>query len=300
VTRVDFTTFLRKTGNESLVTLLENIGEIAPIPRSDALRLGNLVRIHMATGESEEVVDTWIRTHDFSKTDAVIDRHIAQLVEQSASELGLKVQTCRSLWNLLVPQMARENTRYHNFRGKDEANAPALEPLILYLVERKVVTRVRRIDRPQQPLEAFAYQSQYKYYVTDTGLFRRLAGLPAQTVNRELPSLSRFRGVLSESYALQTLTKASDQPLGYWKSGHEAEVDFIMELNGEIYPVEVKTARNVKSHSLALYRQLHEPKMALRISLLNLKRDDDLINIPMYLMDHTPRLIALSFRKGTP
>ncbi len=300
MTRIDFTTFLRKTGNESLVTLLETIGEIAPVPRSPELRLGNLVRIHMATGMLEEVVDAWVQTHDFIHTDTLLDGYIDLLVKTSASDLDMDMPTCRSLWRLLVPQMARENTRFHHSRGKDEANAPGLESLMLYLVDRGIVTRVRRIDRPQQPLETFAYQSQYKYYVTDTGLFRRLARLPAQTVDHEHPSLSRFRGVLSESYALQSLSQLSKTPLGYWKSGHHAEVDFIMELDGSIYPVEVKTARNVKSHSLALYRQRYGPKRAIRISLLNLKQDDDLINIPMYMMDHMSRLIGLSLRKGTP
>ena len=300
MTRIDFTTFLRKTGNESFVTLLEEIGEIAPIPRAPALLLGRLVRIHMAIGMFEDAVDAWVKTHDFTETDSLLDGYIDQLVTTSASDLDMDIPACRSLWRLLVPQMARENTRFHHSRGKDEANAPGLESLMLHLVDRGIVTRVRRIDRPQQPLETFAYQSQYKYYVTDTGLFRRLARLPAQIVDHEHPSLSRFRGVLSESYALQSLAQVSSTPVGYWKSGHTAEVDFIMEIDDRIYPVEVKTARNVKSHSLALYRRLYGPKRAIRISLLNLKQDDELINIPMYLMDHTSRLIALSLRTGTP
>lgn len=290
--RVGFSQFLRKTGNEDLLHLLEGIQEIAPIAREMAARLANLVRLHMATGSIESVVDTWIRTHDFTKTDSVIDDHIDRLITTSASALHININECTSLWKRLPAQMARENTRFHNYRPKDEANAASLEPLIIHLVQKGVLHRIRRIDRPQQPASSFVYQSQYKYYFSDTGLFRRSAGYPAASVDRESPSLSRFRGVLSESYVLASLAELSGDPIWYWKSGHQAEVDFVILLDEEILPVEVKTARNVKSHSLALYRQRYSPRIAIRVSLLNLKRDDELINVPLYMVDNLSSLVT--------
>lgn len=290
--RVGFPQFLRITGNEDLLHLLEGIQEIAPIDREAAARLANLVRLHMATGSIESVVDTWIRTHDFAKTDAVLDAYIERLITTSATALHVDISECGNLWKRLPAQMARENTRFHNYRPKDEANGTSLEPLIIHLVQEGVLHRIRRIDRPQHPAASFVYQSQYKYYFSDTGLFRRSAGFPAISVDRESPSLSRFRGVLSESYVLASLAESSGDPIWYWKSGHQAEVDFEILLDGEILPVEVKTARNVKSHSLALYRQRYGPRIAIRVSLLNLKRDDELINVPLYMVDNLASLVT--------
>jgi predicted AAA+ superfamily ATPase len=204
------------------------------------------------------------------------------------------------VWKRLVKQMARENTKFHQVRPQDEANYPAGEALMLFLLEQQLVRQVRRLDRPQQPIESYVYHSKYKYYMQDTGLFRRLAGLPATAVNAEEPALSRFRGILSESYALQSLISLSNQGPWYWKSGHQAEVDFVLLLDDAIVPVEVKTARNVTSHSLARYRQLYTPEIALRLSLLNLKRDDDLVNIPLYMSECIPHILSLFRKKETP
>ena len=198
------------------------------------------------------------------------------------------------MWHRLPAQIARENTRFHNTKPKDEANGYPLDTLILHLVQEGIIYRVRRIDRPRQPVESFIYQSQYKYYFLDSGLFRRLADLPAKTVDQELPELSRFRGNLTEGYVLAALIGLSDHPLWYWKSGHRAEVDFVTILGKEIIPVEVKTARNVKSHSLALYRRQYGPRVAIRISMLNLKQDDELVNIPLYMIHEAPHLVSLT------
>jgi predicted AAA+ superfamily ATPase len=281
---VDFPTFLAMTGNEDLIEAVRQIHMIAPIPPSLAIRLGHLVRIHMATGNYGPAIETWIETHDFALTDEVLDRRLEQLAHEGAEALGIGKETCLTLFKRLPSQVARENTRYHNSKPKDEANVAAMESLILHLEKQGTLTRIRRIDKPMQPVESFVYQSKYKYYCTDTGLFRRMANLPATSVDEGSPSLSRFRGVLSESYALSCLLSLSESQVWYWKSGHQAEVDFVITLGGHTLPVEVKTSRNVKSHSLALYRKLYDPPLALRISLLNLKRDDDLVNVPLYLV----------------
>jgi hypothetical protein len=297
---VSFSQFLHETDNTELFDIMYRVQTIAPIPKTAAELLIHLVRTHMAVGSDPEAVATWIATQSYDHVDACIDSRIAHLVSQSAQILNLEPAECRKVWKRLVKQMARENTRFHQVRPQDEANHPAEETLLLYLVEQQLVRQVRRIDRPQQPYESYVYHSKYKYYMQDTGLFRRLTGLPATAVNAEEPTLSRFRGVLSESYALQGLVPLCEQGPWYWKSGHQAEVDFVLSLNDTIVPVEVKTARNVTSHSLARYRQLYAPEAAVRLSLLNLKRDDDLVNVPLYMTEFIPHILTLFRKMETP
>ena len=291
--RIDFETFLGLTGNGDLLAALDGMDGIGPLPTHVAMRLAHLVRIHMAIGSVPAVVHRWVDTHDFAQVDRALDEHIGYMILSSAHDLHLEETRCAGLWRNLPRQMARENARFRQGRPREETAGIFLEPLLLHLVESSHVHRIRRLDRPDEPAQSYEYQSQYKYYFADTGVFRRLAGLAAATVDEEKPDLSRFRGILTESYVLQHLRRFSPESIWYWKSGNQAEVDFIIRLGQQLIPVEVKTARNVKSRSLALYRRSYHPPIALRYSLLNLKLDDDLLNIPLYMIRRTGKLVSL-------
>lgn len=296
---IDFRTFLSMTGNQNLEDFLCDWQDIQPIPKAIATRLAHLVRIHMAIGGLLPVIDTWIESHDFSAVDSALDAQIARIADICAENLHLESKKCLELYRHVPKLMARENTHFHNSRQKGTTEGLSIEPLILQLLQEQVLLMVRRVERPQDPIDSYIYKSEYKYYFSDTGVFRRMAGLPASSVDSGSPSLSRFRGILTESYILQSLKQLYGEDVWYWKSGNRAEVDFVIRNGETIVPVEVKTARNVKSHSLALYRQLYAPEIALRFSLLNLKSDDDLLNIPIYMAGHTPRLIQVSSMTGT-
>ena len=190
------------------------------------------------------------------------------------------------------PQMARENAGSDRAGQGRRRRESFSNRCCCTSWESSHVHRIRRLDRPDEPAQSYEYQRQYKYYYADTGVFRRLAGLAAATVDEEKPDLSRFRGILTESYVLQHLRRFSPESIWYWKSGNQAEVDFIIRLGQQLIPVEVKTARNVKSRSLALYRRSYHPPIALRYSLLNLKLDDDLLNIPLYMIRRTGNLVS--------
>lgn len=297
---IDFPSFLRMTGNDQLIDLIERVAQISPIPRSAAARLSHLVRIHMATGSIRKVVLTWIETHDLAKVDQELDTIIASMVATSASHLDLDISSCKELWKHIPRHVAREHTNFRQSDRREASSGILLDPLLLYLSEVGILKIVRRIERPSADPAPYVYQSQYKYYLNDTGLFRRLACLPASTVDEEKPSLSRFRGTLTESYILNSLTGLCGESVWYWKSGNQAEVDFIISIDRTIIPVEVKTARNVKSHSLAVYRKLYQPQLALRYSLLNLKADDELINIPIHMAWATSSLVGLFTSGRTP
>lgn len=299
VRHVDFCTFLGLTGNEDLLETVSKADSIGPLPKAQATRLANLVRLHMATGCLSDVVATWTETHDFSQVDAMLDAHLEYLAGESARELHIDIARCRALWEHLPRQMGREHSGLPHGMHREQSEGIILDPLLLWLVAKGVMLRIRRLDRPADPVESYVYQSQYKYYLTDTGILRRLARLPATTVDEQRPDLSRFRGMLTESYVLATMEPLCGNQVWYWKSGSRAEVDFIIRMTGALLPVEVKTARNVKSRSLALYRRVHCPRLALRYSLLNLKLDGDLLNIPLYLAHRTPTLVQRALM-GTP
>jgi predicted AAA+ superfamily ATPase len=73
----------------------------------------------------------------------------------------------------------------------------------------------------------------------------------------------------------------------YWTSGNQAEVDFLLQYKNEIIPVEVKSDENIRSKSLSVYRKTFSPRISVRYSLRNLKQEDGIINIPLFLADKT-------------
>ena len=102
-----------------------------------------------------------------------------------------------------------------------------------------------------------------------------------------------FKGRLAENYVLQQMVALNIDPICYWTSGAKAEIDFIMQSDNGIIPIEVKSGMNLKAKSLKTFRQTYSPKISIRTSMQNLRFDDGLLNIPLYLVNQMPRLIEL-------
>ncbi len=127
----------------------------------------------------------------------------------------------------------------------------------------------------------------------DVALLRRLSLLDPIAISGGNRLLTEFKGALTENFVLQSLVQQFEGVPRYWKSENTAEVDFLVQYENMIVPIEVKSDENVKSKSLALYRKTFNPERSIRYSLRNLKRDDDLINIPLFMIDHTKKILAM-------
>jgi predicted AAA+ superfamily ATPase len=102
---------------------------------------------------------------------------------------------------------------------------------------------------------------------------------------------TEFKGVLTENYVVQSLTRQFGNEIFYWTSGNQAEIEFMLERNSLIIPIEVKSSVSVKSRSLSEYRKKNQPELSIRFSLKNVEKNDDLINLPLYLADYMSNLI---------
>jgi predicted AAA+ superfamily ATPase len=156
---------------------------------------------------------------------------------------------------------------------------------------------VHRISKPALPLSAYADSSAFKVYSADIGLLRRQARLAPSVFTEGDRLFTEFKGALSENYALQALIPQLDSPLMYWSDGKSRfEVDFIAQVENDIYPIEVKSSTNVESKSLREYGMLFADASSLkaRLSMANLKKDGQVLNIPLYLADHAIRIIKMA------
>lgn len=137
----------------------------------------------------------------------------------------------------------------------------------------------------------------FKIYLVDIGLLRRLSMLAPTAFGEGNRLFTEFKGALTENYVLQSLVTQFEGFPRYWSQNNPPyEVDFLIQRDNDIFPVEVKSEANTTGKSLKKFKELFDEKIKLRIrfSLNNLKLDDDMLNIPLFMADHTDRLIKIA------
>jgi uncharacterized protein len=144
--------------------------------------------------------------------------------------------------------------------------------------------------KPSLPLSAYDDLTAFKIYLPDVGLLRRLSLLDPIAILEGNRLFTEFKGALTENYILASLIQQFDSLPRYWKSESIAEVDYLVQYKDSIVPIEVKSDENIRSKSLSIYRKHFLPEISIRYSLRNLKYDDGLINIPLFMVDDTGKI----------
>jgi len=166
---------------------------------------------------------------------------------------------------------------------------------------RQAIQSPYRYPQPGLPLAAYDDLSAFKIYLADVGLLRQLSRLAPSAFLEGDRLFTEFKGSLTENYVLQALMPQLDVFPRYWTDGKgRSEVDFVIQQDNDLYPVEVKAEGNVQSPSLKAYGALYpsNTKLRIRFSRRNLKLDGDVLNIPLFLADQTSRLIRMAWNQG--
>lgn len=157
--------------------------------------------------------------------------------------------------------------------------------------------KIYRSTTPALPIAAYDDISAFKIYLADVGVLRKLAMLAPTAFGEGNRLFTEFKGALSENYILQALDNQFEVTPRYWSQNNPPyEVDFIIQRENDIIPVEVKAEANVASKSLKKYKELFGEKIRLRVrfSLENLKLDNDVLNIPLFMADYADKLIGMA------
>ena len=174
-------------------------------------------------------------------------------------------------------------------------HAPArdYEDAIVWLEGAGLILRAFGVETARLPLRGYADRRSFKVYALDVGLLAALAGAAPQLLVHGDRLFVEYRGALVESYVAQQLAAAAAGELHYWRSsGGKAEVDFLLEREGEVLPLEVKSGVNPRSKSLRSFDAQFSPPLLVRSTLLNLKRDARVLNIPLYALPDALRFIG--------
>jgi len=199
-----------------------------------------------------------------------------------------------AIWGSIPSQLSRENRKFLYKLVKPGARAREYEDALLWLEHAGLVHRIFANTKPFLPLVAYDDLTAFKIYMSDIGLLRRLAKLPPDIILNNSPLYVEFKGAMTENTVLQSLVTQFEVTPRYWSSEGKAEVDFLIQHNTEIIPVEVKSAHSISGKSLHIYNEKYSPKLRIRYSFNNLKKDGNLLNIPVFLADWTREIIGNS------
>ena len=277
-----------------MIEYLQQADGKTPIPEVFDSKLKTYLATFYMTGGMPEVIASWIETRDIGRVETIQDTILtAYQLDFARHAPPVDFPKLSRLWDSIPAQLAKENRKFMYSAVKKGARAKDLENALRWLTGAGMAHRVRKIEKPGIPLSAYADEGYFKLYMSDIGLLRKTAGVPAAAFLNSASLFQEFKGALVENYVLTELIASRGRAPCYWKSGNTAEVDFVVQTENGIIPLEVKSSENVKSHSLGVYRDRYSPTLSVRASLRNLRKDGSLLNIPLYMLWNFDALVRI-------
>ena len=293
---LSFKEFVIANGDGNLLTGLESMDKLREIPLIYTEPLKKHLQNYYIIGGMPAVIDTWISSHDYDEAEKVQADIIEDYENDFAKHAPIsEVPKIRQIWHSIPEQLARENNKFVFSHVKEGGRARELEDALEWLIDAGLVYKQKLVEKPEIPLSYMADDSSFKAFMSDVGLLRHKANVYYETILKGDDRYIRFKGALAENYVLNELIK-NDLPFYYWRSGNQAEVDFLTEVKGQVIPLEVKSADNTRAKSFNTLVSKYKPKYGFKASLKNMgdnKLNDTVVfSIPLYMLWRIKEYIA--------
>jgi predicted AAA+ superfamily ATPase len=280
-----FFEFLQAKQEEKLIDFLQDIQTIEPLPHILHEKALRYFKEYLYVGGMPAAVLEYVQTENFDRVrdlqKNILTAYRLDFAKHAPSNIIMKLN---QVWEVIPSQLAKENKKFIYSVIRKGARAQEFEVAIQWLAEAGLIYKIYNTSTPKIPLNAYIDHNIFKIYLVDVGLLGAMADLSAKAIIHGDAIFQEFQGSLTENFAAQSLI-AQKYPLYYWTSSGTAELDFLLQMDCNIYPLEVKSGNSLKKKSLVSYLQKYNPSFAIRISPLNLKQDGKILNIPLYLMD---------------
>ncbi len=243
-------------------------------------------------GGMPEAVQSFAENRDFYKVRRIQERILAAYEQDFSKHAPNEiVPKIRMLWNSIPSQLARENKKFIYGLVREGSRAKDYETAILWLSDCGLVHKVNRVNAAGIPLKAYEDLKAFKLFVVDVGLLGCMTGIRQSTLLDGNDLFTEFKGALTEQYVCQQLKTIEDLRIYYYTNDRgSCEIDFIVDTGEQIIPVEVKAETNLRAKSLKVYREKFAPEMSVRTSMADFKKEDRLINLPLYTIEQIGNL----------
>ena len=291
---LSFFEFLDAVGRSMLRTMLEEISTYDPIAEPHHQQLIQLLKIYFVVGGMPKPVLRYIETEDFNfvreTQEDILKAYVHDFAKHAPAAIVMKIT---QVWSSIPVHLGKENKKFIFSAVKKSARSRDYEEALQWLLDADLIYKVREITTPKIPLESYNDHEAFKVYLFDVGLLSAMCRLPPRVILEGDQLFIEFKGSLTENYVAQSLKAATGTPLYYWSSDRNAEVDFVLEYDGQLFPLEVKSGTSTKKKSLLVYQEKYQPPFITRSSLMNLNQNGKVCNYPLYLISRCPYL-----RKG--
>lgn len=280
-----FFEFLSALGQEKTRLFLEDYHSFQPLPQPMHEKLVQLLKLYFFIGGMPEAVAEYVKTEKLSVVREIqleiLNAYENDFGKHAPSSELMKITT---VWKQVHRQLAKENKKFIFAAIRKSARGRDYEEALQWLSDAGLIHKSYRVQAPKFPLSAYADTNIFKVFLVDVGLLGAQSSLSPQTVIDGDLLFTEFKGALTENYVAQELIATRHQELYYWASEGTAEIDFLLETDHTICPLEAKAGASHKKKSLLIYGQKFSPSQLVRASTMNLKHDGDIHNYPLYLV----------------
>lgn len=286
-----FREFLLAFGEEKLIEVLDR--NDADIMQAFKTKYTDYLKYYYYVGGMPEAVSDFITNRDLKRVREIQNR-LLYAYENDLSKHAPKeiVTRIRMLWNSIPTQLAKENKKFIYGLIREGARAREYEIAITWLMDVGLVYRIGRVKKPDFPLRAYQDFSAFKLFIVDVGLLGAMSRLNARTILEGNSLFEEFKGALTEQYVLQQLIVNPGNDIFYWSAENAtSELDFLIQTDDDIVPLEVKAEENLQAKSLRVFVKKYGITDAVRVSMSGFREQDWLINFPLYNIGNLNRYL---------
>lgn len=283
---MSFIEFLKASGENLLEKKLANIRYASSLPEIVHGKLTDLLKMYLYLGGMPEVIANYLENKNIEMVRS-LQKEILQAYQKDFSKYTTKRQAIKTMefWNSIPGQLAKENKKFKYAEIRKGARSAMFEQTTEWLRGAGLINLVYNLTTPKKPLSAYTDYSKFKVYLHDVGLLGAMLNITSDLIIEPDQLFKEFNGAFIENFVAQELLYYGQENEYYWTSRGEAEVDFIIESDKNIYPVEVKSGTNRNLKSLRSYANKYHPEKIIRLSPRNFIQSEDFINIPLYAMN---------------
>ena len=280
---MDMEEFMIALGEDALVGQIKECF-IANTPLPSALHDAamQLYRQYLVVGGMPECVMQFAETKDYILVRHTQDTILASYLNDMSKYNTLnEIKKTRLTYDNITVQLSKKNTRFQYKLIKKGGRASEFENAIEWLCLSGIVSQVFKVEQIKKPLENYRNIDSFKIYVSDLGLLCAKKDLTADDILYMVEEINDFKGGMAENYVNVQLS-INGYRTYYWEYERGAEIDFIIQREGQLIPIEVKSADNTRAKSLKLYMDTYKPAYAIKLSAKNFGFEDNKKIVPLY------------------
>ncbi|MDD4663356.1 MAG: ATP-binding protein [Caldisericia bacterium] len=288
---LNFIEFLQATGNQKFVDLLNS--RDYPLIHNFKSTFVDLLKHYLFVGGMPEVVSNYLNNTNLQKVRSLQEKLLTtfemDFSKHTPSEI---IPRMFMLWKSIPSQLAKDNKKFIYGVIRSGARAKEYELALSWLHDYGLIHKLPRIEKPAIPISSYQDLTAFKIYLVDVGLLGALSKVDAKSLLEGNQYFTEFKGSLTEQYVLQELWSSNFIDPYYWTASNgTAEIDVVFQWKNLVFPLEIKASENLQAKSLKSYYKKYNPTIALRTSLTDFRKEEWLMNIPLYMLSQLPEVL---------